>query len=74
MICIPNWNVDETTGARSVYGEDKNAHQVLMGKREGKPPSCTPRRKSDQWIFKQQDWMTCIELIWLRIRTGGGLW
>jgi len=38
MICIPKWNVDEITGARSMYGENRNAHQVLVGKREGKTP------------------------------------
>ena len=63
MICIPKWNVDEITGARSMYGENRNAHQVLVGKREGKTPGWTPSRKSDQWIFKQQERMTCIGLI-----------
>ena len=38
MICIPNSNVDEITGARSIYGENRNAHQVLVRKREGKTP------------------------------------
>jgi hypothetical protein len=37
-ICIPNWSVHEITGARSTYGENRNAYHVLVGKREGKPP------------------------------------
>jgi hypothetical protein len=36
MICIPHWNADEITGARSMYGQKRNAQQVLVGKREGK--------------------------------------
>jgi len=38
MICIPKWKVDEITGSRSMYGEKRNARQVLAGKRKGKTP------------------------------------
>jgi hypothetical protein len=52
-------------------GERRGANRVLDDKPEGKSPLGRPRCRWDDNI--KMGWEPCSELIWLRIRTGGGL-
>jgi hypothetical protein len=57
-------------------GEKRNAYRILVGKPEEKRPVGRPRRR---WVdnikmdLREIGWMGWIGLIWLRIRTSGGL-
>jgi hypothetical protein len=50
-------------------GEERSAYRVLVGKPEGRPR----RRWEDNIKMNLQDvgWWAWIELIWLRLGTGG---
>jgi hypothetical protein len=57
-------------------GEGRGAYRVLVGRPEGRRPLGRPRRKwKDNIKMYPQEvgWGTLTGLIWLRIRTGGGL-
>jgi hypothetical protein len=54
----------------------RNEYRILVGKPEGKRPLGKPRRRcvdNTKWILERYDGMVWIRLIWLRIRTSGGL-
>jgi hypothetical protein len=51
--------------------EKRNAYRILVGKPDGKRSLGRPRRR---WVDNiKTDGMVSIGLIWLRIRTSGGL-
>jgi hypothetical protein len=57
-------------------GERRNAYRVLVGKPVGKRPLGRQRRKCEDNIkidLREVGWETWTRLIWLRIRTVGGL-
>jgi len=58
-------------GACSTYGKRRGAYMVLVGRPEGKRPLGGPRIII-KWIFRKWNVRVRTELIWLRIRTGGG--
>jgi hypothetical protein len=53
-------------------GETRNAYRILVGKPEGKRPLGRPGRR---WVdnIKMDLREVWIGLVWLRIRTSGGL-
>jgi hypothetical protein len=57
-------------------GETRNAYRILVGKPEGKrllESSEVGGRIILKWILELQDRVVWTGLIWLRIRTSGGL-
>ena len=57
-------------------GGGRGAYGVLVGKNDGKRPLGRPRSRCDdniRWIFKKWGGEAWTGLIWLRIRTVGGL-
>jgi hypothetical protein len=57
-------------------GDKRGAYRVLMGKPEGKRPLGRPRRRWEDDIKMDVRELGCgawTGLIWLSIRTGGGL-
>jgi hypothetical protein len=57
-------------------GDKKSAYRVLMGRPEGKRPLGRPGRRWENNIkinFQEVGWGAWSELIWLRLRTCGGL-
>jgi hypothetical protein len=62
--------------ACSAHGEKRNAYKILVGNPEGKSPRRRPRRRwkdNKKSIFVKKDLGVWIGFIWLRTRTGGGL-
>jgi len=62
-------------GHVALMGEGKGVYRVWVGKPEGKRPVGRPRRRwkdNLKWIFRKWDLGIWIELIWLKIGTGGG--
>jgi hypothetical protein len=60
--------------AYSTNGEKRNAYRLFVGKPEGKRPLGRPRR----WVnikmnLREIRWGGMVWMIWLRIRTSGGL-
>jgi hypothetical protein len=56
-------------------GERKDLHRAFMGKPEGKRPFGGPGLRWKvvlKWTLQKWD-VAWTELIWLRVRTGGGL-
>jgi hypothetical protein len=56
-------------------GERRGVNRVLVGKPEGKRPLRRPRHRWEDNIMtdlQEMGWGAWTELIWLRIRTGGG--
>jgi hypothetical protein len=65
--------LNEMGRAYSKNGAKRNTYRILVGKSEGKRPIGKPRQK---WMDKIKMDLREIEwtgLIWLRIRTSGGL-
>jgi hypothetical protein len=57
-------------------GEGGVAYRVLVGRPEGRRSIGRPRhrwRDNVKMDFQEVGWGTWAELMWLRIRTGGGL-
>jgi hypothetical protein len=57
-------------------GKRRCAYSFLVGKPEGKSPLGIPRRRWDGNIkvnHQEVEWGAGTAVIWLRIRTGGGL-
>jgi hypothetical protein len=54
----------------------RNTYRILMGISEGKKPLGTPRRGRRiilKWALEKYDEVVWTGLIWIRIRTSGGL-
>jgi len=68
---------NEIGGACSTYGgERRDAYRMLVGKSEGKKPRGRQRRRWEDNIeidLQEMGWETWTGLIWLRIRTVGGI-
>jgi hypothetical protein len=57
-------------------GEERGAYRILVGRPEGRNRLEDPGVDGSiilKWIFKKWDGRAWTGLIWLRIRTGGGL-
>jgi hypothetical protein len=57
-------------------GERRGAHNVLVGKPEGKKPLGKPKRRwkvNIKMDLQEVGWGTLTGLIWLKIGTGGEL-
>jgi hypothetical protein len=57
-------------------GEGRGAYRILVGRPEGRRPLGRPRRRWEDNIkmnLQEVGWGAWTGLIWLRIRTGGGL-
>jgi hypothetical protein len=70
---VKKTEMGRTCGA---YGERRGAYRALVGKPEGRRPLGRPRRRWGiilKWIFERLAVGAQTGLIWLRIRTGGGL-
>jgi hypothetical protein len=57
-------------------GEGRGAYRILVGRPEGRRPLGRPRRRWEDNIkmdLQEAGWEVWTGLVWLRIRTGGGL-
>jgi hypothetical protein len=71
---IKSWRV-RWAGHAVRMGARRNAYRILMGKTEGKRPLGRPKCRWEANIKMdlREDGMVWIGLIWLRVRTSGGL-
>jgi hypothetical protein len=63
-------------GHVACMGEGRGAYRILVGRSEGRRPLGRPRRRWKDYIkmdLKEVGWGAWTGLIWLRIRTGGGV-